>query len=80
MDNPLIQLVCAVLVFVVLYWVINLVCSLPGPGPASPPGPASSRQTLRIVLLLILALFALSFLLGEAGMWGTWGYGYHFHR
>jgi hypothetical protein len=67
----LIHLVVLVLVFALAYWLIVTVCSvLPPP----------MQNVVRVVLLVLLCLIAISYLLGEAGLWGDWGYGYHEHR
>jgi hypothetical protein len=58
------------LVFGLLYWLVGLVASVLPPPIAGP---------VRVILLVLLVLIAISFLLGEVGLWGDWGYGHH-HR
>jgi hypothetical protein len=64
----LIHLVVLVLVFCLLYWLITLVVTIVPPPMQNP---------VRVVLLVSLVLIAISYLLGEAGLWGDWGAGYH---
>lgn len=66
-----VHLIVLCLVFALLYWVVTLICGVLPPPIQAP---------LRVALLILLALIALSFLLGEAGVWGTWGYGYSSHH
>ena len=67
----LIHLIVLVIVFGLLYWLITLVCSvLPPP----------MQNVVRVVCLVLLAFIAISYLLGEAGVWGDWGYGYSLHE
>jgi hypothetical protein len=51
-------------------WFVNIVTSLPIL--VEP-----VKSLVRVLLLGLLVLFAISFLLGDLGMWGTWGWGYH---
>ena len=62
-----VHIVILVLVFSLLYWIVTL---LPIPAPMGP--------IVRNILLILLALGAILFLLGEIGLWGNWGY--HGHR
>jgi hypothetical protein len=65
-----VQIVIALLVFSLLYWMFNLAAGL---------APAPLQPKVRIVLLILLGLIVLMFLLGIGGIWGEWGYGYHHH-
>jgi heme A synthase len=67
-----VHLLCAILVFALLYWLVILVVGILPPETKPP-----IRNAIRAVLLILLILIAICFVLGEVGMWGTWGYGYH---
>jgi hypothetical protein len=58
------------LCFGLLYWIVTLIS-----GTIPPP----AQATARAVMLVLLALLALSFLLGEFGIFGpvSWGYSRH---
>lgn len=66
-----VHLLVLVLVFGLLYWIATLVIALLPPPIAG---------IARVILMVLLALIAISFLLGEVGLWGDWGYGYRHHR
>jgi hypothetical protein len=65
-----VHIIIAVLVFSLFYWMVQLITSVPGI-------PEPMRATLRVVFLILLCLMAILFLLGDLGMIGTWGWGYH---
>jgi hypothetical protein len=64
------HIIIAAIVFSLLLWFVNLVTSLPIL--VEP-----VKSLVRVLLIGLLVLFAISFLLGDLGMWGTWGWGYH---
>lgn len=66
-----VHLLVLILVFGLLYWVVSLIISMLPPPIAG---------IARVILLVLMALIAISFLLGEVGLWGDWGWGYHHHR
>lgn len=68
-----VHLIIFVLIFSIAYWMINLIVSAV---PAVPPF-AGSVNLIRALLFCLLGILAISFLCGEAGWWGTWGWGYH---
>lgn len=60
-----IELVVAILVFGLLYWLITLVVAAT---------PAPMKTPVNLALTILLVLLAILFLLGIIGVWGTWGY------
>jgi hypothetical protein len=68
----LLQILVFAIVFAVLYWIVGLIASLL---------PAPIGNVVRVLCLVILGLLALSFLLGEFGIWGDWGWSHpRWHR
>jgi hypothetical protein len=70
----LVHLFVAVLIFLLLYWgIVSLCAIIPSPGPPALP----IQAIVRVFLILLLIVLAISFLTGEAGWWGDWGWAYH---
>lgn len=67
----LVHLLVMALVFGLLYWVITLVVAVI---------PPLFQNDVRAILFVILAIIAIGFLLGEFGLYGTWGFGSGHHR
>jgi len=65
-----ISILVALLIFAILFWLARLTAAL------FPPPMQAKVQTF---LYILLGLFAILFLLGDIGVWGTWGWGGH-HR
>jgi hypothetical protein len=42
-----------------------------------PPPALQLRPLVRFFLIALLIILSISFLLGVAGYWGTWGWGHH---
>jgi len=61
----LVQVLVFAIVFAILFWIVGLIASLL---------PQPMQNIVRVLCLVILGLFALSFLLGELGLWGDWGW------
>lgn len=43
------------------------------------PAPSPTRNLIVVILKCIVALILLSWIIGEIGVWGTWGVGYGKH-
>jgi hypothetical protein len=72
--DPLVALFVHVIVlacvFLLMVWVARKASQL-----AEPP----MQAKVFAGLCVLIGLLALMFLLGEIGLWGTWGFGYHRH-
>jgi len=64
------HIIIAAIIFSLLVWFINIVTALPIL--VEP-----VKSLVRVLMLFLLVCFAISFLLGDIGWWGTWGWGYH---
>jgi hypothetical protein len=65
-----IHLIVLALVLGLLWWLVNVVC-----GVLPPP----IARVFRVGATVVFVLIAISWLLGDVGAWGTWGYGYRHH-
>jgi hypothetical protein len=81
MDNVialLVELFVGALIFWLCLWGIKEICGAIV-GATSPPTAQAVRLAaiVRVFLVLLLIAVTISFLLGVAGYWGSWGWGHH---
>lgn len=63
-----VHLIILLLVGSILYWMAGKLAVL---------APAPVQAKVLAALYVLLGCLAIMFLLGEVGLWGTWGWGYH---